>query len=118
MSGLKHCDNDGKPFTPRRDAQHQRFCSARCRREWNSKRREDALAAVTPRPIETAPLDTPILLWSVDDQCWVAGKRHEFPGNPTEVKSFPIPSCDESYYFSASHWLAQLPAPGQQQQGD
>ena len=35
MADLRNCDHCGTAFDPRRE--HERFCSALCRRAWNSE---------------------------------------------------------------------------------
>lgn len=45
MDGARECTQCGAEFSPRRE--HARFCSARCRAQWNRARRTDPAAEIS-----------------------------------------------------------------------
>ncbi len=55
MADIRHCDQCGRAFTPRRE--HARFCSAACRVVWNREHRRDPAAELGPLGWTVAALD-------------------------------------------------------------
>jgi hypothetical protein len=55
MADIRHCDQCGTAFEPRRE--HARFCSAACRVAWNQEHRRDPATELGPLGWSVAALD-------------------------------------------------------------
>jgi predicted nucleic acid-binding Zn ribbon protein len=81
MAEIRHCDQCGRAFEPRRE--HARFCSSDCRVAWNQEHRRDpaielgalawsvaALADLEPRLAELPAADHKRAAVAVSDAVW------------------------------------------------
>ena len=55
MADIRHCDQCGRAFEPRRE--HARFCSAACRVAWNREHRQDPATELGALGWSVAALD-------------------------------------------------------------
>jgi hypothetical protein len=82
MADIRHCEQCGSSFTPRRE--HARFCSASCRIAWNRQNMDDlwiaenpldwsvaAMREVTERLPEARPRDRAQALEVINEAVWL-----------------------------------------------